>query len=123
MAKAGTPSRLQAASVPVAPRVPLHSLAGTLAGKLLASLPAGTSMCPQEDASAVSEAVLELDSTTATDLTLTASEVLFTPPLNRHRLLLQHHKRSMKLILQNHAAAPVTLRTPVTHRTDVEELQ
>ncbi|EIE22396.1 hypothetical protein COCSUDRAFT_56086 [Coccomyxa subellipsoidea C-169] len=74
MAKAGTPSRLQAASVPVAPRVPLHSLEGTLAGKLLASLPVGTSMCPQEDASAVSEAVLELDSTTATDLTLTAFE-------------------------------------------------
>jgi hypothetical protein len=75
MAKAGTPSRLQANSLPVAPRVALHSLEGTLAGNLLAALPPGTRMSPDEDMSAVSEAVRELDSTAAVDFTLAASEV------------------------------------------------
>ncbi|KAK9915248.1 hypothetical protein WJX75_006713 [Coccomyxa subellipsoidea] len=74
MAKAGTPSRLQANSLPVAPRVALHSLEGTLAGNLLAALPPGTRMSPDEDMSAVSEAVRELDSTAAVDFTLAASE-------------------------------------------------
>lgn len=80
----GTPSRLQNTSVAAAPRVALHSLEETLAGKLLASVPAGTCMGPKDAMNAVSEAVSELDSVAASDFVVPASQVFPTLPRNKH---------------------------------------
>ncbi len=79
----GTPSRLQNTSVATAPRVALHSLEEPLAGKLLASVPAGTCMGPQQAMDAVSEAVSELDSVAASDFTVPALQVLPSMPRNK----------------------------------------
>ncbi|BDA43385.1 probable breast cancer type 2 susceptibility protein homolog at C-terminar half [Coccomyxa sp. Obi] len=70
----GTPSRLQNTSMATATRVALHSLEETLAGRLLASVPAGTCMGPQQAMDTVSMAVSELDSVAASDFTVPASQ-------------------------------------------------
>lgn len=83
LAATGTPSRLHNASVPVAPRVALHSLEGTLAGRLLSQLPPGTRMGPQEGGQAGPEAVRDLDSIAASAYTLPATKVLLPPLLHQ----------------------------------------
>lgn len=74
LSKSTTPSRLQNASSVAEPRASLHSLRGTLAGQLLASLP--QQLQPGVDCQPASEGVRGLDSTAAATFTVPASEVL-----------------------------------------------